>query len=326
MSIYKIQGNIDFYSELYKSLDEEENNFKTSEDDKLCLITKQLLIENYVEMECGHKFNYLPLFKDIETHKKNFNNMEGPNSMLGKNEIRCPYCRKKQSTLLPYYENMGVRKVVGVNEIYIPTIHNNISHTGNYGFCKYISVVPINVTDISVNLISANVIEPTNVIHALDLSGNNIKKCNCYGTSININGANYGDDNPYCWKHKKIMIQKYKQILLNKKKEEVKLVKLKAKQDKKEAKIQEKEAQKLLKIQEKKLLKEQKKKLLKEEKQNVVLSQLTLIDLEKAATGCIAILKTGKNNGHVCGCTVFNSESQLCKRHCPKTQQTPNSS
>ena len=57
MSIYKIQDNIDFYSELYKSLDEEENNFKTNEDDNLCLITKQPLITNYVKMECGHKFN-----------------------------------------------------------------------------------------------------------------------------------------------------------------------------------------------------------------------------------------------------------------------------
>jgi hypothetical protein len=35
MKKYNIEGGIDFYSELYKSLDVEENEHKTEEDSKL---------------------------------------------------------------------------------------------------------------------------------------------------------------------------------------------------------------------------------------------------------------------------------------------------
>ena len=71
MTKYKIEGNIDFYDELYKSLDIEENEQKTDEDNNLCLITNEPLTDKYHEMACGHKFNYLPLFLDIKNHKRN---------------------------------------------------------------------------------------------------------------------------------------------------------------------------------------------------------------------------------------------------------------
>ena len=38
-------------------------------------------------MECGHKFNYLPLFNDIKNHKQKFNGMEGTSSKLDLNQI-----------------------------------------------------------------------------------------------------------------------------------------------------------------------------------------------------------------------------------------------
>jgi hypothetical protein len=31
------------------------------------------------------------------------------------NEIRCPYCRKKQTNILPFYEELGLSKVAGIN-------------------------------------------------------------------------------------------------------------------------------------------------------------------------------------------------------------------
>ena len=74
---YNIEGNIDFFAELYKSLDDEDNQNKTAEDDNLCLITNQPLTEKYVELNCSHKFNYIPLYNDIYNHKKKYNNMEG---------------------------------------------------------------------------------------------------------------------------------------------------------------------------------------------------------------------------------------------------------
>jgi hypothetical protein len=132
MPKYIIEGSIDFFSELYKSLDEEEDNFKTEKDEKMCLITNELLTTNYITMKCGHKFNYLPLFKDIETHKKKFNNMESTSGKLGKNEIRCPYCRKRQNELLPYYEELNIPKVFGVNENY--PLHKNYT----FNCCEYV--------------------------------------------------------------------------------------------------------------------------------------------------------------------------------------------
>ena len=46
MNKYKIEGSIDFFSELYKSLDDEENE-KNDEQDNLCLITNLPLNDNF---------------------------------------------------------------------------------------------------------------------------------------------------------------------------------------------------------------------------------------------------------------------------------------
>ena len=111
---YNIEGGINFYETLYKMLDENEIIEDDTKNQNLCLISNEPLIENYVTMECKHKFNYLPLFNDIKNHKKKFNSLE--TNFLKNNQIRCPYCRNKQNILLPYYEHMGTNmKVVGVN-------------------------------------------------------------------------------------------------------------------------------------------------------------------------------------------------------------------
>ena len=137
MKKYNIEGGIDFFSELYKSLEDEENKFKTEDDNNLCLITNQTLTDKFVTMECGHKFNYIPLFNDLVNHKKKFNNMEGTATHLKNNEIRCPYCRKKTAEVLPYYEDLGLAKVNGVNYIDV----NNVSEShydGIYKLCQFI--------------------------------------------------------------------------------------------------------------------------------------------------------------------------------------------
>ena len=54
MSTYLIEGGLNFYDEL--------NNSDCEEDyDNNCLITNEPLIDKFVKMECGHKFNYIPL-------------------------------------------------------------------------------------------------------------------------------------------------------------------------------------------------------------------------------------------------------------------------
>ena len=85
MKKYNIEGGIDFFAELYKSLDIEENEEKTEEDKNKCLITNHLLIDKFVSLNCGHKFNYIPLYNDIVNHKKKFNHMESNSGKLNTN-------------------------------------------------------------------------------------------------------------------------------------------------------------------------------------------------------------------------------------------------
>lgn len=115
MTKYNIEGGLDFYSELYGSLEETD-----CEEVMICLITNEKLVDRHVKMNCGHTFNYDPLYKDLVNHKMKFNNMEGSTGVLGKNEIRCPYCRSKQKGILPYYPELGFKRVEGVNTACIP--------------------------------------------------------------------------------------------------------------------------------------------------------------------------------------------------------------
>ena len=114
MSNYIIEGNFDFYKELYESLDDSGNNM----DEQLaqvCLISNTPLTKHFVELECKHTFNYVPLFKDLVNHKTKFSTLD--THRLKVNEIRCPYCRNKQGNVLPYIEELGLPKEHGVNWI-----------------------------------------------------------------------------------------------------------------------------------------------------------------------------------------------------------------
>jgi len=216
MSNYLIEGNIDFYSELYNSLDinEEDNN-----DENVCLITNEPLGDKFIMMECGHKFNYLPLFLDIKNHKQKFNLMEGSSSKLNMNQIRCPYCRKIQLGNLPYYEEMELGKIVGVN--YINSLYNKKQpYCYQYKYCEFLYP-------------NSNYIE--NGMNPIEISFDKTDNCKffqCthkYATQLNseVLVVNEEDKKYYCWSHKKQMIKKYKKEALEKQKEEAKKEKLK---------------------------------------------------------------------------------------------------
>uniref|UniRef100_A0A6C0ET13 Uncharacterized protein n=1 Tax=viral metagenome TaxID=1070528 RepID=A0A6C0ET13_9ZZZZ len=348
MKKYNIEGNIDFYSELYKSLDTEESNQKTDEDNNKCLITNEQLQDKYVEMLCGHKFNYLPLYKDLINHKRKFNNLESSSSTLKQNEIRCPYCRKKQAYLLPYYEELGVEKVKGVN-------FNDGTYTSNYPSsysdsyykpCEYLLENPNFNPELPT-------IELTNdTINNYNMNCKHFK-CNKYGTQINYNNIKkikiYNDTKYYCWIHKKAQIQKYKQDIIDKAKEEAKQAKLLAKEQAKQSKLLAKEDAKQAKLlakeeakQAKLLAKEEAKqaKLLSKSKyttnkldkllyiktqildqQNVVLGPSIIdnsgnnIDSNTSINKCIQIIKSGPKKGEKCGCNISDKDTMLCKRH-----------
>ena len=116
MSNYIIEGNFDFYKELYESLDDSDNNNNIDEQTaQVCLISNTPLTKHFVELECKHVFNYVPLFKDLVNHKTKFSSLD--THRLKVNEIRCPYCRNKQGNVLPYIEELGLPKEHGVNWI-----------------------------------------------------------------------------------------------------------------------------------------------------------------------------------------------------------------
>ena len=104
---YIINSNIDFYKEI-NSLNE------SNDDNNICLLTGELLSNNYIILDCNHKFNYLPLYKEICQQKKNkYNTLETTRLLL--NQIKCPYCRNITNNLLPYILDDNVELKSGIN-------------------------------------------------------------------------------------------------------------------------------------------------------------------------------------------------------------------
>jgi uncharacterized Zn finger protein (UPF0148 family) len=267
-------SKINFYEELYKSLDEPVSHV----DDDLCLITNTPLIENWVKMECNHKFNYVPLYNDILNHKKNFNKLE--RRFLKSGEIRCPYCRNIQNTLLPYYDVPGVKLVHGVN-YFDETVdkQNKIGDTMNNGYvqgaCAYTTKYCTVLED-----------------------GTNVEKIvSCLSTYVKPFEL---DGKTYCISHKYLALKEYQ-----------KQQKLKAKQDAKDAKILAKLLEKEAKLQAKLLEKEAKAQAKTqskaEKKKQPVLLENTILD------GCVEIIKSGPKKGTLCGCKV--KQNNMCGRH-----------
>jgi hypothetical protein len=279
---YIIEDNIDFYSELYKSLDKEEEN---QENKNICLITNQPLTEKFVKMDCGHTFNYIPLFYDIYNHKKKFNSMEASGGHLKNNEIRCPYCRNKQNGVLPYYEELELEKVNGVNIVCEtkPTKENEY-----YTKCEYLTENP-----------KFNDEFPESV------SNNKFINCYSYGSKI-ISSNNYGDEKCYCYYHKKIVITNYKKD----EKDKIKKMKEENKLKEKMEKMKQKEEDKKQKTQEK-MEKQKSNKVKVENKINELTAEME--EENTILVGCVQILKSGPNKGCSCYQKIF--QENLCKRH-----------
>jgi hypothetical protein len=329
MTDYVTVETVDFYNKLYDSLDVDDDY---NNDENLCLITNQPLIKNFIKMECGHKFNYLPLFYDVKNHKLKFNGMEGTSSKLNFNQIRCPYCRKKQSGILPYYEDMELGKINGVN--YINPNYKDKPTYLKYKYCEFITLNPDYKAE-GINPIESSFYKSENCKF--------IKCTNTYALQINsgvINGENYGDDKYYCWTHRKQMIKKYKKEIVDKQKEHAKKEKLKDLEEKKKAKEEEKlkVKEEKLKVKEEKLKTKEEKLKTKDEKlkvkeetktktksiskqnnifnisgENLILAQNIVIETLDKNNLCIEILKSGIKKGLQCCSIKF--KDNLCKRH-----------
>lgn len=109
----------DFFSQLKSmlTLSESSCNVNTNSvvesEENCCLLTKEPLKTIHIVLECGHKFNYLPLYREIIAQKikcVSYNSYP-----LKSNQIKCPYCRNIQDKLLPYLQYDGVKKMLHVN-------------------------------------------------------------------------------------------------------------------------------------------------------------------------------------------------------------------
>lgn len=74
--IYEIEGDLDFFKELKNMTSKKEDTtsmvLQIDEEDKQtskCLITDERLRKDHVTLKCGHKFNYIPLFKEVVFQK-----------------------------------------------------------------------------------------------------------------------------------------------------------------------------------------------------------------------------------------------------------------
>lgn len=307
MKKYKVEGNIDFFSELYKSLDE--NDETKNKDENICLISKSPLTEKFVKLICGHKFNYVPLYNDIVNHKLKFNSMETSQGHLSKTQIRCPYCRKIQNELLPYYNDIpGVNKTEYVNYTREKITDENKNENNCYlptaklGKCPY--------------MYKNEAFNPE-----LDETDNNKKIicCNSQTYLYKIVVCSSQEYVYYCNGHMKSQLIENKLFLKEKEKNE----KYETKQKLKEANAKAKEALK-------KSIKEAKveaKKKLKEDKTNKNVATTTEIEGENVVidvidltmedstenVNCCQIIKYGINKGKPCG--LKTNCNNLCKRH-----------
>ena len=134
---YIIDGDADgviesnFFSQLKNMLSQSENTKDKNNDtndtnnvenehedeDGCCLLTKEPLKNIHIILTCGHKFNYVPLYREVIAQKTIGMSSNGyyTSHSLKRNEIKCPYCRNIQGKLLPYLEYDGVKKLYNVN-------------------------------------------------------------------------------------------------------------------------------------------------------------------------------------------------------------------
>ena len=110
MTNYVIEEGIDFFTEIARGALDETDEHST------CLLTGEPLEFNHIVMQCGHKFNYIPLYHEVMHQKSQKHAFANDTIRLSVNQMKCPYCRFINSKLLPYVPLPGfTTKVKGVN-------------------------------------------------------------------------------------------------------------------------------------------------------------------------------------------------------------------
>ena len=112
MTNYVIEGGIDFYAEVAR----DECDDDAGDLGRTCLLTGEPLDSNHVALQCGHAFNYEPLFQEVVLQKSHKHAFAHDTIRLSVNQMKCPYCRRVNSKILPYVPLPGCKlKTKGVN-------------------------------------------------------------------------------------------------------------------------------------------------------------------------------------------------------------------
>ena len=98
--------SVAFYEELMSELSKE------CDDTNTCLISGERLRDHHIKLECNHKFNYENIYNEVVRQKSGFNTLEVQKLRI--NQIKCPYCRNIQDSLLP--PNKSCESIYGVNK------------------------------------------------------------------------------------------------------------------------------------------------------------------------------------------------------------------
>jgi hypothetical protein len=235
---------------------------------------------------------------------------------MERRNTNCPYCRNKQVGVLPYYEDLEVKKINGVN------FYNPSSNIGTYNDyptdlpkCKYLT------PNLQYNADGKNPVELGS-----KYSGNNCKFFTCmYSGHYHISQLipDYADTEMVaCCSHKNKIVKEYNINLKNKAKEEKQQSKNEAKQkaieDKQKAKEEKQKAK-----EDKQKSKGEKKYVKKiKTKENEIVGSVNIehfltnnLDASNNILniGCIEILKSGNKKGLQCG--AKKHDDYRCKRH-----------
>ena len=292
---YTIEGNINFQDELYKLLD-----IDSDDEDKLCQITGMQLTDKHVILECNHHFNYEALYKEIYNQKYKFKTYNIA-TLTQKHKqkfkeskldyyIKCPYCRNIQFTILPYYTELGLKQIYGINSL-DKNLPNSIVILGSS--CG--NVESINCDNYTYKLYGQ-----------IFKKGTCCEKINSFGDECTYKYVTFISETQsyYCKHHYKEAIKSLK-MSEKKKLMDAKLASKKEREDKKKKLLEEKNL---------------KHGVNKTKVENIVEHDTLVIQqyvLEEEVEGCSAILKTGLNKGKLCGCKKIENNG-LCKRHSVK--------
>ena len=304
---YTIEGNINFYEELYKSFDDLDDTIT-----ELCQITGMPLTDRFVVLECNHKFNYNAIYKEIYKQKfifRSYNYETLIASELAKFKeskkdyyIKCPYCRSIQFTLLPYYEDMEHEKRYGINSLEKGLVDSNYiinSSPYNYTYSSY-----------GYTFNSGSCCKVVQIVDGKE-----------YFCNAKMSAPVLEMNKSFCASHIRGAVKQYKMDKIIKEKAEAKNAKIMAKEELLNAKIKAKEELMNAKIKAKEELMNAKIKAKDSKKvQNIVTNQEMQIttfipdtDIVVPIEGCKAILKTGLKKGQPCGNKVQNDG--CCSRH-----------